>query len=108
MELEKEKLHTIVLADGTTLDNLRLNGDNYISERSHEDLLAVLDGNLRPVAIDGETHEEMEVVHITERPNGETWFTLRDMPESRKAARKTRADIEYLAMMTDNELEEEV
>lgn len=108
MELEKEKLHVIVLADGTTLDNLRLNGDNYIGPLSGGELADIFNGNLRPVVIDGETHEEMEVVHITERPNGETWFTLRDMPESRKAARKTRADIEYLAMMTDNELEEEV
>ena len=107
MELEKEKLHAIVLADSTTLDNLRLNGDNYISDRSREDLLAVLDGNLRPVVIDGETHEEMEVVHVTSQPNGETWFTLRDMPEAKKVERKNRADIAYLAMMTDNELEDD-
>ena len=39
--------------------------------------------------------------------DGETWFTLRDMPEAKKMERKNRADIEYLAMMTDNELEED-
>ena len=108
MEQEEKTLHAIILADGTKLDGLRLNGNNYISDASREELISVFEGNLRPVIIDGEEHEEMEAVHITRHEaDGETWFTLRDMPEAKKAERKIRADIEYLAMMTDNELEED-
>ena len=89
------------------LRSLRLR-NNYISDASREELISVFEGNLRPVIIDGEEHEEMEAVHITRHEaDGETWFTLRDMPEAKKAERKIRADIEYLAMMTDNELEED-
>lgn len=101
---QEENLHTIILSDGTELEDLRLNGNNYICATPREELLEALDGNLRPVVIDGEAHEEMEVVHVT-RYGDETWFTLRDMPEEKKRERKLRADIEYLAMMTDNELE---
>ena len=109
MDQEEKTLHAIILADGTKLDNLRLNGDNYISAVPRKELMAAFDGNLRPVVIDGETHEEMEVVHVTRHETTqETWFTLRDMPEAKKTERKNRADIEYLAMMTDNDLEEEV
>ena len=108
MEQEEKTLHVIALSDGTKLDGLRLNGDNYISAASREELMTAFDGNLRPVVIDGEEHEEMEIVHITRHEtDGETWFTLRDMPEAKKMERKNRADIEYLAMMTDNELEED-
>ena len=106
MNRTDEKTYIITLSDGTKIENLSLNGDNYICEITPEELRSMFDGNLRPVHIDGEYHDEMEVIHITPLSNGETWFTLRDMPESKKMERKNRADIEYLAMMTDNELED--
>ena len=96
-----EKIYTITLADGTFIENLRLNGNNYIST---EPINAVIfEGNCSPVVIsDGtrnETHDNMELVQITE-VNGEYWFVLRDISLEELKQIKIISDIEYLAMMT--------
>jgi hypothetical protein len=96
-----EKIYTITLADGTLIENLRLNGNNYIST---EPINAVIfEGNCSPIVIsDGthnETHDNMELIQITE-VNGEYWFVLRDISLEELKQIKIRSDIEYLAMMT--------
>lgn len=100
-----DKTYTITLADGTVLAGLRLNGNNFISETAVD--AAVFTGNCSPVIIsDGtteETHQNMELVQVVET-SGEYWFVLRDLTEKELADIKTRADIEYLAMMTNVEL----
>lgn len=100
-----EKIYTITLADGTLIENLRLNGNNYIST---EPINAVIfEGNCSPVVIsDGtrnETHDNMELVQITE-VNGEYWFVLRDISLEELKQIKIQSDIDYLAMMTGVEL----
>ncbi len=100
-----EKSYTIILADGTELANLWLNGDNFISTGMiGPDVFA---DNCSPVVIsDGEQeerHDNMELVQITHNADG-YWFVLRDIPQSEIEKIKMQSDIEYIAMMSDIEL----
>lgn len=100
-----EKSYTITLADGTEIGNLRLNGNNYVSDEVIDS--SVFNDNCSPVVInDGireELHNYMELVQLTE-VNGEYWFVLRDISTEELAQIKIRSDIEYLAMMAGIEL----
>ncbi len=102
-----EKTYSITLADGTVLDNLSMNGNNFIFVGVlTEDTFS---GNLSPVVIsDGEnteTHENMDLVACnTTYDPGKTWFVLRDYSDDELAQIQMRSDIEYLAMMTGIEL----
>ena len=93
---------TIALSNGTELTGLELNGNNYISpEKLTEDTFA--DG-LSPVVINGEEHEQMALVQCIQHEDGRTWFILRDVTAEEVAQAKLRADIDFLALMTDVEL----
>lgn len=97
--------YRIVLADGTEIGGLRMNGNNFVSDVPVDE--AVFDGNLTPVTIYHglipEIHEHMELVQVTKMKN-EYWFVLRDISKSELDAMQVRADIDFLAMMTDVEL----
>lgn len=73
----EDKIYKITLSDETVLDNLRLNGNNFIS--SSEINESVFDGNCSIVTInDGEkdeVHMNMELVQIT-KVNDKYWFVL--------------------------------
>lgn len=101
-----DKTYKITLADGTVLNNLRLNGNNFISKVPVD--AAIFKDNCSPVVInDGEKddiHPNMELVQVTRNEFGEYWFILRDLTKEELLEIKTRADIEYLAMMCDVEL----
>lgn len=94
--------HSILLANGIALRNLGLNGNNYIS--STEVKSSIFLRNCSPVIFsDGITedrHEHMELVHILPM-DGEWWIAFRDVPPSELQNQKNRADIDYIAMMTD-------
>lgn len=93
---------TIALSNGTELTGLKLNGNNYISpEKLTEDTFA--DG-LSPVVINGEEHEQMALVQCIQHADGRTWFILRDVTAEEVAQAKLRADIDFLALMTDVKL----
>ena len=93
---------TIALANGTELTGLELNGNSYISpEELTEDTFA--DG-LSPVVINGEEHEQMALVQCIQHADGRTWFILRDVTAEEVAQAKLRADIDFLALMTDVKL----
>ena len=100
-----EKNYKITLADGTELSNLTMNGNNFISEATID--TGIFQSNCSPVVIsDGEhdeTHENMELVQVTE-VNGQSWFVLRDMTPKELEQAKIKSDIEYLAMMCDVDL----
>lgn len=97
-----DKTYKITLADGTVLNNLKLNGNNFISKVPVD--AAIFKNNCSSVVINEEAHQNMELVQVTKNELGEYWFVLRDLSEAELAAIKTRADIEYLAMMCDVEL----
>ena len=96
---------TMKLSNGRILDGLRMNGDNFIS--SAEVRADMFEGGLSLVEIlrDGisETKENMELVQIT-RMNEEYWFVLREMTRGELDDIRIRADVDFIAMMTDVEL----
>lgn len=100
------KIYTITLADGTILDNLKLNGNNFISNTVIN--ADIFDYNCSPVIIsDGvnsETHNNMELVQLIEQEPGKYWFVLRELSASELARIKMQSDIEYVAMMAGIEL----
>lgn len=101
----KNKTYTITLADGTVLDNLTLNGNNYVS--AVEITKDIFNGNLSTVTIsDGEhthTHKNMKLVQLVHYDDG-YYFILRKLSPSELQDIKNRSDIDYIAMMSDIEL----
>lgn len=100
-----EKIYVIILADGTEIKDLRINGNNFISREPIDAL--IFEGNCSPVTItDGENeeiHENMELVQIT--LVGEYyWFVLRDLSAAELEKIKMQSDIEYVAMMAGIEI----
>lgn len=77
-----EKIYKIILTDGTVLDNLTLNGNNYVSKK--EITADIFRNNCSTVRIsDGEnevTYSNMELVQLSEMEN-EYWFILREVSE---------------------------
>ena len=102
----EEKIYTITLADGTELSNLKLNGNNFVSDTPVTK--EQFDYNCSPVTIsDGEiteTYENMELVHL-QTTNGQYYFVLRDIPPEELWKRKVTADMQYISMMTEVELD---
>lgn len=97
--------YTITLADGTAIEDLSLNGNNFISnkkltESSFTDLSRVTitdeDGK-------SEERDNMELVQIV-KSGKEYWFVLRELSPQEIRDAKIQADIEYLAMMADVEI----
>lgn len=98
----------ITLADGSTIENLSLNGNNFISKtKIMEESFAGGLSDVHYACSDGstETHHNMELVQIT-RVGKEYWFVLRELTEAELQAIKTQSQIEYIAMMADIDLEE--
>lgn len=106
-----EKSWKITLADGTKLENLSLNGNNFVSE--NEITEDIFEGNLLKVKIEGineegqeiiEEHNHMELIQIAQYDDG-YYFALRDLTDEELEKMKMQSDIEYLAMMSDVDLE---
>lgn len=100
-----DTVYKVTLADGTELSNLRLNGNNFISDVEVDP--AIFEDNCSPVTInDGEhddVHENMALVQVV-KMGEEYWFVLRDLTQDELDKIKIQADIEYLAMMTEVDL----
>lgn len=70
-------MYKITLHDGTVLDKLELNGNNYISPKVIED--SVFSGNLATVTItDGKTTETFTDMKLMSNrvEGGKSWFVL--------------------------------
>ena len=79
-------MYKITLADGTELENLELNGNNYIAEGVIED--SVFEGNLATVTItDGETTETYTDMRLMSNrvEDGRSWFVLGEKTGQQKA-----------------------
>ena len=94
----------MTLANGNILNNLELNGNNYVSEI--EVSTDIFEGNLSPIEIsDGdnvEIFDNMELVRIANWEN--KWWILIQEKAPIPVETKLQADILYLAMMMDIEL----
>jgi len=106
-----EKSWKITLSDGTQLTDLRLSGNNFISETEITE--EQFDGKLSKVVVEGiengekvvQEYEHMQLVQIVHYKEG-YYFILRELTQAELKEIKTQADIEYLAMMSDIDLEE--
>lgn len=100
--------YTIKLEDGTEIQNLTLNGNNYISPVKVTE--EMFNGKLGAVTItdsDGNADEKknLELVQIS-KIGTKYWFVLRELSAGEVASVKTRSDIDYIAMMSNIDLEE--
>ena len=79
----------IVLADGTSAENLRRNGNNYISKT--EITAEMFAGNLSTVTVEGpdgaQTYHDMKLVQIS-KVGKEWWFILAEKSEQEKMFEK--------------------
>ena len=105
-----EKSFKITLADGTQLKNLKLSGNYYISKvKITEDDFK---GKLSKITIENETDktseelEHMELVQILDYGDKGYYFVLRQLSADEIDKLKMQGDIEYLAMMTNTDMEE--
>lgn len=79
------KTYTVTLSDGARIENLTLNGNNFISTKPvAEDQF---DGKLKGVTITDsegkeEKHEDMFLVQVTHPSDQEWWFILADKTAS--------------------------
>lgn len=102
------KMWEITLSDGTKLENLKLNGNNFISEvKITEDDFR---GKLSHVIVKQgeEVRQELnhaELVQIVHYEDG-YYFVLRELSEQEINIAKIEGNIEYIAMMTNIDLEE--
>lgn len=87
-----EKSFKITLSDGTKFENLKLNGNYYITQKEITE--KDFQGKLLKVVIEDLHYEDGY------------YFALREMTQDELDKIKTQADIEYLAMMSNVELEE--
>jgi hypothetical protein len=90
-------MYTITLNNGTKLENLELNGNNYIAEGVIED--SVFQDNLTSVTItDGKTTETYtDMVLISNRVDGDrSWFILGVKSEKEKQEEATARRIAEL------------
>ena len=79
-------MYKITLCDGIVLDNLELNGNNFISEKVIDD--SVFSGNLDTVTIsNGETTETYTDMKLLSNrvDGGKSWFVLGEKTEQEKA-----------------------
>ena len=112
--MEETRTWTVALADGTLIENLTLGGNNFQSET--EITADIFDGNLSEVHIsasDGDmtgcaysdTLHNAELVQITpaeDNPDG----ILRELSEDELFKMRVRAQLDYLAMNSDIDLED--
>lgn len=98
---EKEKF-TVVLADGTRLINLTMNGNNFIADHVIADDVLSAD-NLIGVTINDEYHDQM-VLDGKADVDECTWFILRDMTAEELKDLDVAAKLDYLAMELGVEL----
>ena len=78
-------MYQITLHDGTVLDELELNGNNFISAQVIDD--SVFSGNLDTVTIsNGETTETYTDMKLLSNrvDGGKTWFVLGEKTEQEK------------------------
>ena len=78
-------MYTIKLYDGTVLDNLELNGNNFISDTIIPD--TVFENNLKLIEIsDGETTQTLtdQFLAANRVENDQSWFVLIDKTPEQK------------------------
>lgn len=93
-------MYTIILADGTRIENLELNGNNFISDEIIAD--DIFTGNLDTVTItDGETTEIYTdmMLYSNHIDDGKSWFVLGEKTEQQKMQERITSLEEQIDML---------
>ena len=104
----EEKTFTIELSDGSQIKNLKLNGNNYVSKKELTE--SDFEGKLKHIKIINETDntfeelDNVELIQLIKYSDG-YYFVLKEISEEELKRMKMQGDIEYLAMMTNADLE---
>lgn len=93
--------YTIKLSDGTTLDNLGLNGNNFVGQAEVSD--ATFSGKLKGVEItddEGKTekHDEMELVQVAHYADGYYFILVDKVATETEQLAKAIADLTAMMM----------
>lgn len=101
-------MYKLILADGTELKGFTKNGDNYITDTKVDE--DVFEGNLDTLTV---TNGEDDTRELTNAQliqqiefDGKYWLCFREKSEQEIKEERINSQIEYLAMMTDVDLEE--
>lgn len=89
------------------MKNLGLNGNNFISETKLDE--SIFEGNLSTLTITGGEHTEVmeNAVFVGQHEEPDGWyFSFRELTPQEIFNASTQSKMEYLAMMTDVDLEE--
>ena len=98
-------MYTITLSNGIKIENLELNGNNFVSQLEITEDMFI--GNLDIVTISDDKTEKVmhnaDLVQIAHYADG-WYFILREIPENERTAIRIESQVTYTAMMTDTML----
>lgn len=99
---DENKTYTITLSNGIKIDDLKVNGDNFISKDEIDP--TIFSGGLSKVTVsDGETEKtytNLALIQVMEY-EGEWLFAFREVPRAEIEMARVRSDLDYLAMMAN-------
>ena len=100
-------MYKITLNDGTVIDNLTVNGTNFVSKDKVDESIFTKD-NLKKVTINDTVYENLVFIQQMKLADGYyIAFRQKTAEENQKyLIDKQRADIDYIALMSDIDLEE--
>ncbi len=106
--MQEKEIFSIELSNGTRIENLELNGNNFISDTEVTE--ETFNGGLSEVRISGNKGTSYSINHakliqIMEFED-KWWFILAEKSAEELMFEKLSSDIDYIAMMSDIELEE--
>ncbi len=100
--------YTLTLADGTCLTGFSKNGDNFVSTTEVDE--GIFENNLSKMIVsDGETettYYNVELIAQRQWFDGTYYLAFREMADQEIREATINAKIDYLAMMSDIDLEE--
>lgn len=94
----------VELSDGSLIKNLEVNGNCLISENNIKDEL-LTDEMLSEITIDGVTYKNITLVRKWVQDN-KIWLAFRQKSEDEIWKEQYKSNLDYIAMMTDVDLEE--
>lgn len=94
----------IELSDGSVIQELEVNGNCLISENNIKNEL-LTDDMLSEISINGVTYKNVTLVRKWVQDN-KIWLALRQKSEDEIWKEQCKSNLDYIAMMTDVDLEE--
>lgn len=118
--MEKERTWTVTLADGTAIENLTLNNgantfhspaeitEDTFDGKLSEVHIAASDGDMTGCAYPDTLHdaELVQIMQPADTPDGQWDFILREIPADDLFKAKIQAQLDYIAMSADVDLED--